>query len=69
MNDKKKVWVIELNNDGFFMVDHEGEMQWSPAEEQTVWKMSEFAFNCGADEVRHNYDLRLGLTKFKIEKE
>lgn len=60
----KKVWKIHVTEDGhpagagkFWMVDHEGEMQWSPSEEQSRMKMAAFAFGHGADEVKHDYDL------------
>jgi len=60
----KSVWVIKVTDETsaagsgkFWMVDNEGEMQWSPVEEQSRHKMAEFAFDHGADEVRHDYDL------------
>lgn len=66
MNKKepKKVWAIKVTDESsaagpgkFWMVDHEGEMVWSPVEEQSRHRMTNFAFDHGADEVRHDYDL------------
>lgn len=54
----KKVWVIKMTDEGkFWMLDEKGEMQWSPVEEQSRTRMSNFAFDHGADEVLHDYDL------------
>ena len=60
----KKVWVIKMTDETsaagpgkFWMLDETGEMQWSPVEEQSRTKMANFAFDHGADEVLHDYDL------------
>ena len=54
----KKVWAIKMTEEGkFWMVDETGEMQWSPVEEQSRTQMANFAFDHGADEVLHDYDL------------
>lgn len=55
---KKKVFVIKVTDEGkFWMLDHEGEMVWSPVEAQSRTKMVNLAFTLGADEVLHDYDL------------
>jgi len=55
--EPKKVWIIRDSPEGFYMVDHEGEMRWSPTERQSRHAMAIFAFEAGADEVLHDYDL------------
>lgn len=58
MNKVKKIWVIKDTEDGrFWMVDETGKVQWPPEKEQSRYKMSNFAFDRGADEVKHDYDL------------
>jgi len=61
---EKRVWVIRVTNEKdaagpgrFWMIDETGEMQWSPLEEQLLHSMANYAFDHGADEVLHDYDL------------
>lgn len=55
---EKKVWTIKVDGDGlFFMENEEGTIVWPTTKLQSRFKMAEHAFEKGATDVHHNYDL------------
>lgn len=51
----KSIWLIKDTPEGkFFLLDETGAVR---CKDESRFKMSNFAFDHGADEVRHEYDL------------
>lgn len=59
---QKSIWRIEHDGTGFLLITPEGAAiagftGVNPVQEATPGKLADYAFERGADEVKHDYDL------------